>query len=159
MEKNSSHERATTTTSHAVAVPASATRAQDEVAELLCGKDILYLVSPPKTLERSNCEFTKNFHSELEFMSKNDAEKYVTIPDQEPFFVGKEMARSFAAMEHEYDMETWKMYLRIQSSRRSSPIGETSQGCDNNGPIHATRDVSRHDELDSETIFELELDS
>jgi hypothetical protein len=158
IETNSSCERAKT--SHALAMPATPARPQDEVAEpLRYGKDTTYVVSPPSTLERTECELTKNFHSEMEFMLKNDAEKSVTIPDQEPIFLGTEMARSFAAMEHEYKMETWKMYLRIQSSRRSSPIGETSQGCDNNGPIHATRDVSRHDELDSETIFELELDS
>jgi hypothetical protein len=92
-------------------------------------------------------------------MCKNNAEKYITIPYQEPIFLGKEMARSFAAMEHEYDMETWKMYLRIQSSRRIPPLEEASQGCDDDNRRQPNLDVFPQVDLESETIFELELDT
>jgi hypothetical protein len=73
-------------------------------------------------------------------------------------FLGGEMARSFAATQHEYDMATWKMYLRIQTSRRSFVCDRASE-ISNDIPVHASHDVSRQDELDTtEPIFELELD-
>ena len=157
IEMNSSSERAKL--SNTSAMPAALARSQDEVEEpLLYGKDITYPVSPPLTLERSDCELSKNFRFEVEDMLKNNAEKYIINPDQEPIFLGKEMAGSIAAMEHEYNMETWKMYLRIQSSRRSFRLEESSHGCDNDSPIHARHNILHQDELESETIFELELD-
>jgi hypothetical protein len=142
-----------TTMSYALATPAAAldaSRTQDEMQEpLLCGER--NLLSPPlSTLSRSNCEFTHNYHPNDKITGNNAVQKHIIIPKEK-------MASSLAAMEREYDMETWKMYLRIQSSRssfacdRESVIGEDV-------PVHVCHDVSLHDELDTEPIFELELD-
>jgi hypothetical protein len=150
IEKDS-HEGATMST--AVATPAAldASRTQDKVHEpLLYGEGNL-LPPPPSTLSSSDCEFTHNYHPDEEFTCNNIAQKHITIP-------GKEMARSFAAMEHEYDMETWKMFLRIQTSRRSFTCDKENEIC-NDIPRRASHDNFRQDEIDTEPIFELELDS
>jgi hypothetical protein len=145
--------------SNAVATPSAldGSRTQDEVHEPLLYRKTYLLSPPPSMLSRFDCEFAHNHHPDDDNVSGNNNDdnsidqKHITIP-------GGEMARSFAATQQEYDMATWKMYLRIQTSRRSFACDRASE-ISNDIPVHPSHDVSRQDELDTtEPIFELELD-
>lgn len=136
------------------------------------GDTDISLRAPPCSL-RSDSELEMYFRTKVEkVLSTDDVTKLVTNPATEPIVLEQEMSRSLVALKREYEMDTWKMYRRIQMARRSrSPVAVYAEqhraskavvvdkDLDDGVNCHSL-DMSQHDDLDFDTepIFELELD-
>ena len=126
------------------------------------------LRAPPPSL-RSDSDLEKYFRVNVESRCKNAAAVMTPAAEQS----------NDSAIQREYDMDTWKMYHRIQSSRRPGVIEESissssSRVVSDDDDVEGRRirsdsdalGVSVHhdcidddDDDDMDEIFELELDS
>jgi len=117
------------------------------------------LRAPPPSL-KSDSDLERYFRANVETKCENA----VMMPATEP--IRNESDSS--AIQREYDLDTWKMYHRIQSSRKHVVEGTfssfTAQVVSDQRKLSVCSetegDVSFHEENDDEEgIFELELDS
>jgi len=121
------------------------------------------LRAPPPSL-KSDSDLERYFRVNVESKCSNEAA--VMMPATEPI-----QSHESAAIQREYDMDTWKMYHRIQSFRKSGAIEENissssvrvvsnERRLSDVDEIHgATFHKEEECDLDDGEIFELELDS
>ena len=124
--------------------------------------------APPPSL-RSDSELDKFFRSHADSTSLaqqlNDklSTKLMTTPVTEPIqSMGRQTASE--AMEREYDLDTWKMYHRINSARRPTMVEEEQSTLAESESYRSETDkdesIHQHDDgLEMDAIFELELDA
>ena len=125
------------------------------------------LRAPPPSL-KSDSDLEKYSRANIESRCSNAAA--IMMPATEPIQRNTKQQCNESAIQREYDMDTWKMYHRIQSARKSGTIQE-NVSCSTVRVVSDERRLSNVDEIrgvsfqEEESdfgfgeIFELEMDS